>query len=144
MLRFRVGTRGSRVPHPEGKPGPPGSGVESAVCLRPACGLQLRGVGASAQKPGFQFCLPGLQSPSTPLATRARGQIPEFSVSSVFPGASDGKESAYIAGDLGSIPGSEKSPGGGHGNPLQYSGLENSMDRGAWWTAVHGVARSQP
>ena len=108
-----------------------GSGVESAVCLRPACGLQLRGVGASAQKPVFQFCLPCLQSPSTPLATRARGQIPEFSVSSVFPGASDGKEFAYNAGDLGSIPGSEKSPGGGHGNPLQYSGLENSMDRGA-------------
>ena len=66
-----------------------GSGVESAVCLRPACGLQLHRADASAQKPGFHFCLPGLQSPSIPLATRAQGQIPEFSVSSVFP---DGKE----------------------------------------------------
>ena len=41
------------------------------------------------------------------------------------------------------IPGSGRSPGGGHGNPLQYSCLENSMYRGAWWAAVHGVAKSQ-
>ena len=47
-----------------------------------------------------------------------------------FPGVSDGKESACSAGDLGSIPGSGSSPGGGHGNSLQYSCLENSMDRG--------------
>ena len=46
------------------------------------------------------------------------------------------------AGDLGSIPGSGRSPGGGHGNPLQYSGLGNPMDRGAWWATVHGVAKS--
>ena len=45
-----------------------------------------------------------------------------------FPGGSDGKESAYKAGDLGLIPGSERSPGEGKGYPLQYSGLENSMD----------------
>ena len=43
------------------------------------------------------------------------------------------------AGDLGSIPGLERSPGEGNGNPLQYSCLENSMDRGAWWATVHGV-----
>ena len=42
--------------------------------------------------------------------------------------------------DLGSIPGSGRSPGGGHGNPLHYFCLENSMDRGAWWATVHGVA----
>ena len=48
-----------------------------------------------------------------------------------FPGGSDSKESVCSAGDLGSIPGSGRSPGGGHGNPLQYSCLENSMDRGA-------------
>ena len=42
--------------------------------------------------------------------------------------------------DVGSIPGSGRSPGGGHGNPLQYSCLENPMDRGAWWATVHGVA----
>ena len=48
-----------------------------------------------------------------------------------FPGGADGKASAYNAGDLGSIPGLG-SPGEGNGNPLQYSCLENSMDRGAW------------
>ena len=43
---------------------------------------------------------------------------------------------------VGSIPGSGRSPGEDHGNPLQYSCLENSMDRGAWWPTVHGVAKS--
>ena len=47
------------------------------------------------------------------------------------------------AGDAGSIPGSGRSPGGGNGKPLQYSCLENVMDRGAWRAAVHGVTRSQ-
>ena len=47
------------------------------------------------------------------------------------------------ARDVGLIPGSGRSPGGGHGNPLQYSSLENPMDRGAWWATVHGVAKSQ-
>ena len=60
-----------------------------------------------------------------------------------FPDGSDGKESACNAGDLGSIPGSGRSPGGGHGNPLQYSCLGNSMDRGAWRATVHGVAKSK-
>ena len=46
-------------------------------------------------------------------------------------------------GDLGSIPGMGRSPGEGNGNALQYSCLENSMDRGAWWAIVHGVAKSQ-
>ena len=49
-----------------------------------------------------------------------------------FPGGSDGKASAYNAGDPGSILGSGRSPGEGNGNPLQYSCLENSMDGGAW------------
>ena len=49
-----------------------------------------------------------------------------------FPGGSDGKVSAYNAGDPGSIPGSERSPGEGNGKPLQYSCLENPMDRGTW------------
>ena len=47
------------------------------------------------------------------------------------------------ARDAGSIPGSRRAPGGGNGNPLQYSCLGNPMDRGAWWAAVHGVAKSQ-
>ena len=60
-----------------------------------------------------------------------------------FPNGSDGKESVCRAGDRSLIPGSGRSPGGGHGNPLQYSCLENPMDRGAWRAAVHGVAESQ-
>ena len=60
-----------------------------------------------------------------------------------FPGGSDGEESACNAGDQGSIPGSGRSPGEGNGNALQYSCLENSMDRGAWRATVHGVAKSQ-
>ena len=59
----------------------------------------------------------------------------------MFPPSSVGKESACNAGDLGSIPGSGRSPGEGNGNPLQYSCLENPMDKGAWRATVHGVAR---
>ena len=59
-----------------------------------------------------------------------------------FPGGSEVKASACNVGDLGSIPGSGRSPGEGNGNPLQYSCLENPMDRGAWWATVHGVAES--
>ena len=56
-----------------------------------------------------------------------------------FPGGSGGKESACNAGDAGSIPGSGGSPGGGNDNLLQYSCLENPMDRGAWQATVHGA-----
>ena len=59
------------------------------------------------------------------------------------PGGSEVKESACNAGDLGSIPGSGRSPGEGNGNPLQYSCLENPMGGGASWVMVHGVAKSQ-
>ena len=59
----------------------------------------------------------------------------------VLPGGSDGKASAYNVEDLGSIPASGRSPGEGNGNPLQYSFLENTMDRGAWQATVHGVAK---
>ena len=58
-----------------------------------------------------------------------------------FPHSSVGKESACNAGDLGSITRSGRSPGKGNGNPLQYSCLENPMDRGAWRATVHGVLR---
>ena len=60
-----------------------------------------------------------------------------------FPGGSDGKESACSAGDLGLIPGLGRSPGEGNGYPLQYSGLQNSMDRGAWQATVHRVSKSR-
>ena len=60
-----------------------------------------------------------------------------------FPGHSDDKESACSAGDLGSTPGLGRSLGGGNGNPIQYSCLENSMDRGVWQATVHGVSQSR-
>ena len=53
-----------------------------------------------------------------------------------FPGGSEGKESACKAGEIASIPKSRRSPGKGHGNPLQYSCLENLMDRGGWWARM--------
>ena len=59
-----------------------------------------------------------------------------------FPGGSNGKEFACNVGDQGSIPGSEGYPEKGKGNPLQYSCLENFMDRGVWWATVHGVTKS--
>ena len=59
-------------------------------------------------------------------------------------GSSDCKESACNAGDSGSIPGLGRSPGEGNGNPLQYSCLENPMDREAWQATVHGVTRVKP
>ena len=58
-----------------------------------------------------------------------------------FPGGSDSKESAHNMGDLGSIPGLGRFPGGGHGNPLQYSRLE-APHRGAWWATVHWITGS--
>ena len=65
-----------------------------------------------------------------------------FSVRQGIPGGSDGKESTYNLGDLGSIPGLGRFPGGGNGNQFQYSCLGNSTDRGAWQAAVHGVKES--
>ena len=60
-----------------------------------------------------------------------------------FPGGSDGKESTFNVGDLGSISGLGRSPGEGNGHPLQYSCLQNSTDRGAWWATVHGIEKSE-
>ena len=60
-----------------------------------------------------------------------------------FPGGSDGKESAHSAGDLGSIPELGRSPGEGKDYPLQYSCLENYMNKGTWQATIHGVTKSQ-
>ena len=78
------------------------------------------------------FCLPSCRS------------LPLFEkISLYFPGGSDSKVSAYNAGDLGSVPGSGRSPGEGNGKPLRYFCLENPMDGGAWEATVHGVAKSR-
>ena len=61
----------------------------------------------------------------------------------IFLGSSNGKEPACSAGDLGLISGLGRSPGGGHGNRLQYSCLENPIDRGAWWATILEVTKSQ-
>ena len=63
-----------------------------------------------------------------------------------FPGGASGKEHACHAGDrrnMGSLFGLGRPPGGGHSNPLQYSCLENPMDRGAWWATVHWAVKSK-
>ena len=66
----------------------------------------------------------------------------QYNYQTGFPGGSEDKVSDCNAGDLGLIPGSGRSPGEGNGNPIQYSCLENPMDRGVWWATVHGVAKS--
>ena len=70
-----------------------------------------------------------------------RDLLPALQYSWGFSGSSDGEESVCSAGELGSIPGSGRCLGEGNGNPLQYSCLENPMDRGAWRATFHGVAR---
>ena len=76
--------------------------------------------------------------------SRDPGLIPTaFQIPFGFPAGSDGKESAYNAGDSGSNPGLGRSPGEGHGDPLLYSCLENSLDRRAWRTTVYVVRKSQ-
>ena len=77
---------------------------------------------------------------------QSKGKYSIVYLVSGFPNTSVGKESACNAVDTGdgsSIPGSGRCPAEGNGNPLQYSCLENPMDRGAWWATVHGVTKSQ-
>ena len=77
-------------------------------------------------------------------AAAAQGSIKSLFIlnQSCLPGGSDSKASACNAGDLGSIPGLGRSPGEENGNPLQYSCLENSMGRGAWWATFLGISKS--
>ena len=76
-----------------------------------------------------------------PILFRVRS-LPITSTFEVLPGDSGGKETACNVGDPSSIPRLGGSPGGGSGNPLQYSCLRNFMDRGAWWATVHRVTKS--
>ena len=86
-------------------------------------------------------------SKGTQLNTAAQGfgaKLTEYKTRTLgFLGGSDGKESACNARDLSLIPGTGRSPGEGNAYPLQYPCLENSLDRGAWSAAAHGVAKSQ-
>ena len=77
------------------------------------------------------------------LFRRCWGVLPSPTILLGFPGGSDGKAIVCNSGDLGSVPGSGRSPGERNGNPLQYSCLENFMDGGAWQATVHGVAKSR-
>ena len=67
--------------------------------------------------------------------------FPSLDLNQGFPGGSESKESVCNAGDPGSIPGLRRFPGERNVNPLQYSCLENPMDRRAWWATVYGVAK---
>ena len=85
-----------------------------------------------------------LSSPSSPAFNLSQHLVLFQWVSLVNPGGSVVKNPTAHAGDIrdaGSIPGLGRRPGEGNGNPLQYSCLENSMDRGAWWATVHGVTK---
>ena len=94
----------------------------------------------------------GASGSYSPLGHKESDTTEQLSLSSVvfsvkyydlvgFPGSSEVKASVSNVGDPGLIPGSGRSPGEGNGNPLQYSCLENSMVRGAWWATVHGVTK---
>ena len=128
---------------------PGGSDGKESVC---SAG-DLSSVPGSARSSGegngnlFQYsCLEnptdgGVWWATVPGVAKSRTRLSDFTFT--FPGGSEVKASACNAGDLGSIPGSGRSPGEGNGNPLQYSCLENPTDGGAWRAAVHGVAKSQ-
>ena len=94
--------------------------------------------------------LPASGRPCSPLRAprhcRHRRKVTDLSymgASQVAPLVKNPPANAGDTGDMGLIPGLERSPGGGNGNPLQQSCLENPMDRGAWWATVHGVTKSQ-
>ena len=115
-----------------------GSGLESHFCGEEASELHTGEVNLAAKiSPAQAVSVP-------PQPTVAKRSFLPGAVLRLkgFPGGSDGKKSACNAGDLGSTLGSGRSPGRGCGNPLQYSCLENTMDRGAWRAIVHGVVKS--
>ena len=118
--------------------GPPEAPAEMLLpVLRPPHFACLTGVSGLATAPPQRGPYWAWQGP---------GEFIEFldSVGSApqgFPCSSGSKDSARNAGDSGSIPGWERSPGEGNGNPLQYSHLGNSTDGGAWWATVHGSQR---
>ena len=87
------------------------------------------------------MCLKQMSSISTFIMETKNFSLQHRVTESIL-GGSEGGDSACNAGDQGLIPGLGRYPGDGHGYPLQYSSLENSIDRGAWRAIVHGIAKS--
>ena len=113
------------------------------------CGWVPTNLHLQKQKIGWTWpsgcCLPALfhsVSLCSKLSVRYHSAVRFYWELLGFAGGSDGKGTACNAGDLGSNPGLERSLGEGNGNPLQCSCLEDSMDGGAWWATVHGIAKS--
>ena len=124
------------------------------------CHFLLQGIflaqGSNPQSPALAGKFFTTKSPGKPILGSKYYSVQFSSVAQLYPtlcnpmdcsmpgflGSLDSKEFACNAGDLGSIPGSGRSPGEGSGNPLQYSRLGNPMDRGAWRATVHGVAKA--
>ena len=96
--------------------------------LCPRGAISYGSAGYTVPWPHFQSCLTSVSK--------------DLRDSEGFPGGSGVKNPPANAGDMGLIPGSGRSPGKGNGNPVQYSCLENSMGRGAWWDVVHAMAKS--
>ena len=124
----------SGAPHPEGTSFPPVPALLSSSLLEPQDEVAGRALWVKTQ------AMIGTHIQRKSPWRRGRLPTPVFLG---FPADSDDKQSSCKAGDLGSIPGLGRSPGGRHGNPLQDSDLENPMDRGAWWATAHGVTKSQ-
>ena len=106
--------------------------VNSSDVGRQACGSSFL-IQPQVPTPGF----------SIDFALLVIGEVHPFVRTFLLFGGSDGKEFIFNSGDPGSSPGLRRSPGGGNGNPLQYSCLENFKDRGARQATVHGVTESQ-
>ena len=127
---------------------------DSKHCPRDRCGLSLLNLLNQKVKdlrkriePLWEtLCIIWSHFPYNHLNKAFENTVSSFSCSSVrdmgFPSGSTVKNLPANTGNVGSIPGSGKSPGGGNGNTLQYSCLENSMDRVAWWVAIHGVSQA--
>ena len=123
------------LPHPPHLPHPHSSTPMGRSCLSRS--VQYGTVSGSLPQGLLSQVLPGVST--CHLWFQWRYLCVSFSL---FPGGSNGKESACNAGDTGSIPGSGRSPGGGNGNPHQYPCPENPMDRGAYWATVYEVPKS--
>ena len=115
--------------------------ISSFVALFSSCPPSFPASGSFQMSQLFMSGGQSIGASASVLPKNIRGWFPLRLIG--LPCSSNGKESACHAGDQGSIPGLGSSSGEGNGNPLQYSCLENSMDREAWWATVRGVAKSR-